>query len=115
MVLQRMLQTLRKIPRIPRVQPSMIKWLSADTTSESEGERVLTERLKEKFPGAKDVKVQDISGGCGAMYEIYLEANEFQGKRKVMQHRMVNEALATEIAQMHGLRITTAVPSNDNT
>ena len=32
-----------------------------------------------------------ISGGCGAMYEISIEAEEFRGKRTVQQHMLVNE------------------------
>ena len=29
-------------------------------------------------------------GGCGSMYQIYIEAEEFRGKRLVEQQRMVN-------------------------
>ena len=36
---------------------------------------------------------------------------QFKGKRTVLQHRMVNEALAQEIQDMHGLRIFTSLPS----
>ena len=32
-----------------------------------------------------------ISGGCGAMYEIFIESEEFRGKRQVQQHRLVNQ------------------------
>lgn len=31
------------------------------------------------------------AGGCGAMYQISIEAEEFKGKKTVMQHRLVNE------------------------
>ena len=30
-------------------------------------------------------------GGCGSMYEVLLESEEFKGHRTVAQHRMVNE------------------------
>ena len=63
--------------------------------------------LKEKFPLATDIAVVDISGGCGSMYEIYVESPEFKGMRLVKQHKMVNEALKGEIREMHGLRIST--------
>lgn len=52
----------------------------------------------------------DISGGCGAMYEIHIESDEFRGKRTVQQHQLVNQALKEEIQGMHGLRIFTEVP-----
>ena len=31
------------------------------------------------------------TGGCGSMYEVYIEAEEFRGKRIVKQHQMVND------------------------
>ncbi|KAK3085788.1 hypothetical protein FSP39_008698 [Pinctada imbricata] len=76
----------------------------------TEGEKNIQAVLKTKFPEAVDVRVQDISGGCGSMYEVYVESEEFKGKRTVLQHRMVNEALKEEIKDMHGLRISTKVP-----
>lgn len=44
------------------------------------------------------------------MYEIFVESEDFRGKRQVQQHRLINQALADEVKQMHGLRIFTAVP-----
>uniref|UniRef100_A0A3Q1LLF3 BolA family member 3 n=1 Tax=Bos taurus TaxID=9913 RepID=A0A3Q1LLF3_BOVIN len=51
-------------------------------------------------------------GGCGAMYEIKIESEEFKEKRTVQQHQMVNQALKEEIKGMHGLRIFTSVPKH---
>ncbi|XP_070091409.1 bolA-like protein 3 isoform X1 [Equus caballus] len=59
--------------------------------SQTEGELKVTQILKEKFPRATVIKVTDISGGCGAMYEIQIESEEFKEKRTVQQHRMVNQ------------------------
>ncbi|KAM4749066.1 bolA-like protein 3 [Rhinophrynus dorsalis] len=78
--------------------------------SRTEGEDKITQVLKAKFPQASLVKVVDISGGCGAMYEIHVESEEFKAKRTVQQHQMINEALQEEIKAMHGLRIFTSVP-----
>uniref|UniRef100_A0A8C4MA71 BolA-like protein 3 n=2 Tax=Equus TaxID=9789 RepID=A0A8C4MA71_EQUAS len=80
--------------------------------SQTEGELKVTQILKEKFPRATVIKVTDISGGCGAMYEIQIESEEFKEKRTVQQHRMVNQALKEEIKGMHGLRIFTSVPKH---
>ncbi|CAB3372810.1 Hypothetical predicted protein [Cloeon dipterum] len=74
-----------------------------------EAERRLQNLLQRAFPAAKDIQVADISGGCGAMYEIFVEAPEFKGLSVVKQHRLVNEALREEIKEMHGLRISTTV------
>lgn len=43
------------------------------------------------------------SGGCGAMYEIHIESEEFREKRTVQQHQMVN--------QVRGLRGCPGAPS----
>jgi len=75
------------------------------------GEKMLRTKLKENFPKATEIHVSDISGGCGAMYEILIEAPEFAGKRTIQQHRMVNDVLKEEIASMHGLQLKTSVPS----
>lgn len=80
--------------------------ISKELTS---GEKKITDMLKSKFPNATHVNVEDISGGCGSMYDVQIEAAEFKGKKTILQHRMVNEALSEEIKDMHGLRITTAV------
>ena len=67
----------------------------------------LVEILRDRFPGATDIAVVDISGGCGSMYEVYVEAPDFKGVRTVKAHKMVTDALKKEIAAMHGLRIST--------
>lgn len=35
------------------------------------------------------------AGGCGAMYEIHIESDEFKGKRTVQQHQLVNQVTIT--------------------
>ncbi|XP_036726011.1 bolA-like protein 3 isoform X1 [Balaenoptera musculus] len=80
--------------------------------SQTEGELKVTQILKEKFPRATAIKVTDISGGCGAMYEIQIELEEFKEKRMVQQHQMVNQALKEGIKGMHGLQIFTSVPKH---
>ncbi|XP_072237351.1 bolA-like protein 3 [Leuresthes tenuis] len=79
-------------------------------STETDGEVRITKTLREKFPLASSLKVVDISGGCGAMYEIHIESSEFKGKRTIQQHQLVNQALKDEIQGMHGLRIFTDVP-----
>nr|XP_051691634.1 bolA-like protein 3 [Oryctolagus cuniculus] len=78
--------------------------------SQTEGELRVTQMLREKFPPATAIKVTDISGGCGALYEIKIELEDFKEKRTVQQHQMVNQALKEAIKEMHGLRIFTLVP-----
>ncbi|XP_075063558.1 bolA-like protein 3 [Mixophyes fleayi] len=80
--------------------------------SSTDGEDKIMQVLKAKFPLASNVQVVDISGGCGAMYEIHVESEEFKEKRIVQQHQMINDALQHEIKSMHGLRIFTSVPKH---
>nr|ACO13142.1 BolA-like protein 3 [Lepeophtheirus salmonis] len=70
--------------------------------------------LQGSFPKATDIVVRDISHGCGAMFEIYIEAPDFAGLRRIKQHKLVTHALEKEIKDMHGLRISTAVPEKDS-
>ncbi|XP_038212569.1 bolA-like protein 3 [Zerene cesonia] len=76
-------------------------------------EQQLTEVLKQAMPGITYVSVEDISGGCGAMFEISIEAKEFVGLSRVKQHRLVTETLKNEIAEMHGIRIHTTPPTEE--
>ena len=78
------------------------------------GEKKLIDMLKKRFPTAKTIEVNDISGGCGSMYEIFVETDEFKTMRKVKQHQIINQVLQSEIKNnMHGLRIYTAVPGEE--
>lgn len=88
----------------------MGRQLQRSFSSQTNGEVRIAQILREKFPSAASLKVVDISGGCGAMYEIHIESSEFKGKRTVQQHQLVNQALKDEIQGMHGLRIFTEVP-----
>ncbi|CAL4122893.1 unnamed protein product, partial [Meganyctiphanes norvegica] len=80
--------------------------------AEPSGEGRLVELLQRRFPKASAVEVQDISGGCGSMYEVWVEAADFKGLSRVKQHRLITEALKEEIKDMHGLRISTSVPQD---
>lgn len=55
--------------------------------------------------------VVDVSGGCGSMYRVEVVSPQFDGMNMVKQHRLVQSVLAAEIADMHGLTITTMTPA----
>lgn len=42
-----------------------------------------------------------MSGGCGQVFAVVIVSNDFQGKSKLMRHRLVNTALKEEIAAIH--------------
>lgn len=64
------------------------------------------------FFQAQHISVVDISGGCGAMYEIVVETKEFNGLSRVKQHQLITDTLKSEIKDMHGLRIHTSIPES---
>ena len=77
--------------------------------TKSTAEEGLIKALTEAFPAATDIAVVDVSGGCGAMYEVYVEAPDFAKMRLVKQHQLVTRALSSQIKDMHGIRISTGV------
>ncbi|CAM1292705.1 BOLA3 (predicted) [Pycnogonum litorale] len=93
--------------RIP-IQVIGKTFVSSPSTTDSE--RNLSEILQIKFPAASKILVSDVSGGCGAMYEVTVESSEFKGVRQLEQHRKVTEALKEKIKDMHGIRIFTSIP-----
>ncbi|KAF8486918.1 bola-like protein [Russula ochroleuca] len=56
------------------------------------------------------VNVEDNSGGCGEKYSVLIVSKEFEGKTTLARHRMVNEALKTQIAQIHAFTQKTLTP-----
>ena len=56
------------------------------------------------------VTVEDVSGGCGAMYKAYVESPKFAGLNIVKQHKLVQGVLKDEIAEMHGFTLKTVKP-----
>ena len=77
----------------------------------NEGEAHITRVLQRAFPQASSISVDDISGGCGSMYDIVVESVEFKGVKRLEQHQKVTQALKSEVKQMHGLKIKTKVPN----
>lgn len=47
------------------------------------------------------VDVSDTSGGCGQAFEVTVVSKLFEGKNKLMRHRLVNAALKSQIAAVH--------------
>uniref|UniRef100_A0A914L5F8 BolA-like protein n=1 Tax=Meloidogyne incognita TaxID=6306 RepID=A0A914L5F8_MELIC len=69
----------------------------------------ITKLLRGQFPEESGdvVNVEDISGGCGAMFRVRVESTQFEGMPKVKQHKLINEVLKKEIKEMHGIVIET--------
>ncbi|QHO35277.1 hypothetical protein DS421_9g274160 [Arachis hypogaea] len=55
------------------------------------------------------LEVIDTSGGCGASFVVEIVSEEFEGKRLLERHRMVNAALEEEMKEIHALSVKKAV------
>ncbi|KAL8473254.1 hypothetical protein ACS0TY_029504 [Phlomoides rotata] len=55
------------------------------------------------------LEVVDTSGGCGASFTIEIVSEQFEGKRLLERHRLVNGALVEEMKHIHALSITKAL------
>eukprot|EP01018_Ginkgo_biloba_P012804 Gb_08186 [translate_table: standard] len=67
-------------------------------------EATLTSKLQPTY-----LNVVDTSGGCGASFSIEIVSAQFEGKRLLERHRMVNSALAEELKEIHALSIKKAI------
>ncbi|KAF2835580.1 bola-like protein [Patellaria atrata CBS 101060] len=56
--------------------------------------------LEEKL-GAIYVDIEDMSGGCGQMFQAIIVSPQFAKKTTLARHRLVNSALKEEIAAIH--------------
>ncbi|XP_010520265.1 PREDICTED: protein BOLA2-like [Tarenaya hassleriana] len=66
-------------------------------------EASLTSKLKPTH-----LEVTDTSGGCGASFDVEIVSEQFEGKRLIERHRMVNAALEEEMKEIHALSIKKA-------
>ncbi|KAL6219752.1 hypothetical protein ACLB2K_007511 [Fragaria x ananassa] len=67
-------------------------------------EATLTSKLKPTH-----LEVVDTSGGCGASFVIEIVSEQFEGKRLLERHRVVNSALEEEMKEIHALSIKKAL------
>ncbi|KAI8089398.1 bola protein [Halteromyces radiatus] len=50
---------------------------------------------------AQHVQVDDLSAGCGQMFEVVIVSPAFEGLRLLTRHKLVNEKLKEEISKVH--------------
>jgi stress-induced morphogen len=69
---------------------------------------VLRSLLKQAFPDATELAVEDRTGGADH-FQVVVASPRFDGLPLLEQHRLVNEALAAPLAdgRIHELRIQT--------
>lgn len=67
--------------------------------------------IKARFPGAT-VEIKDLAGD-GDHFAAHVSTPEFKGKTRVVQHKMVYEALEGRMGGvLHALALTTSAPKD---
>ncbi|CAG8438451.1 14017_t:CDS:2 [Ambispora leptoticha] len=70
----------------------------------------LEKTLREKLE-AEHVDATDTSGGCGQSFDVIIVSSQFDGKSLLQRHRLVNDAIKDEIAQLHAFSQKTYTPA----
>ncbi|USP75242.1 hypothetical protein yc1106_02516 [Curvularia clavata] len=90
------------------INPEDTKAMSARTDAEATNVQVTSgvtmEGIKKKLEEGLDathVEIEDLSGGCGQMYEAIIVSPQFAKKTTLARHRLVNNTLKEEIAAIH--------------
>ncbi|KAK9236607.1 bola protein [Lipomyces kononenkoae] len=81
-------------------------WNAGEETPLNDYEKHLSSKLIDAFEPSK-LSVRDISGGCGSMFAISIVSKAFKGVPMIQQHRMVNQVLADEMKEWHGVQLNT--------
>mmetsp|Transcript_16715 Transcript_16715/g.39693 ORF Transcript_16715/g.39693 Transcript_16715/m.39693 type:complete len:119 (-) Transcript_16715:582-938(-) len=76
----------------------------------SEKEKQLHDDLKERL-NAIHVEVEDVSGGCGQSFRVYVASENFEGKSVIDQHRLVKAALFEQVPDAHAIVVHTETAS----
>jgi stress-induced morphogen len=89
-----------------RFSTSALRLTTPTSPPLSEGEHAIRAKLTDRFSPSQ-LRVQDVSGGCGTFYAITIASKAFQGLSIVKQHQLVTDTLKREIEGIHGLQIKT--------
>ncbi|KAF8341221.1 bola protein [Cantharellus anzutake] len=61
---------------------------------------VIEETLKRSL-NIIHLSITDTSSGCGQNYEVLIVSDDFEGKKTLERHKLVNEILKDVVAQLH--------------
>ncbi|KZO94954.1 bola-like protein [Calocera viscosa TUFC12733] len=57
--------------------------------------------LRAALPKLARIEIEDQSSGCGENYSVLIVSDDFEGLITIKRHRLVNEILRKQIAEMH--------------
>ncbi|PWN96997.1 bola-like protein [Tilletiopsis washingtonensis] len=70
----------------------------------------LEQAIRAKVEGVTSLVVSDVSGGCGQAYDVIIVSPIFEGLPTLKRHRLVNELLKEQIAELHAFSQKTFTP-----
>lgn len=70
----------------------------------------LESAIRQKVEKVSALIVSDVSGGCGQAYDVIIVSEAFEGLNTLKRHRMVNELLKEQIAELHAFSQKTYTP-----
>jgi len=68
-------------------------------------------KLEASLQPVQHLQITDTSNGCGSAFEVTIVSPQFEGKRLLQRHQMVNQALADLIPKMHAFSQKPLTPS----
>ncbi|KAJ2726362.1 hypothetical protein GGI07_000677 [Coemansia sp. Benny D115] len=51
------------------------------------------------------IEVEDVSGGCGSMFNLLIVSDEFKNLMRLKKHKMVHQALGDTMKDLHALSL----------
>ncbi|UZJ51309.1 hypothetical protein CBS101457_000629 [Exobasidium rhododendri] len=66
--------------------------------------------IRSKVNSISALVVSDVSGGCGQAYDVIIVSEVFEGLNTLKRHRLINDLLKVEIAQLHAFSQKTYTP-----
>merc|ERR1712216_484412 len=67
----------------------------------------IEELLREAIPELSTLSVTDVSGGCGAKFELIIVSQSFEGVPLLKRQRLVNDTLKPVMDQIHAVSMKT--------
>ncbi|KAJ1648569.1 BolA-like protein [Coemansia asiatica] len=66
---------------------------------------IIEQRIKENIGDIHLIRAEDVSGGCGSMFNLLIVSDKFKGLSRISQHRLVHQALGEIKDQLHALSL----------
>ncbi|KAJ1865279.1 hypothetical protein LPJ73_000044 [Coemansia sp. RSA 2703] len=51
------------------------------------------------------ILIEDVSGGCGSMFNVMIVSDKFKGLLRLKQHKLVHQALGDKMKELHALTL----------